>query len=470
VQYPALIDTSLTRSHPQLPRVLANGVLDLPFGAHANVSLSSGKVAAFLAYAGYDRKNDVATYALRILNDSACEVRAELSCVLKDGTLRAASPLVFKVPPFSMRDDHVPVRLDVIGRFERAIIEVRSDETCFSIEAPAPQFPAPKWIRWTLIPFVPLVLAGATGFIAPRVAPLDAPERVFAGSTMAIPYEASGYGSVEYSLTNRNRVQLYAGIASTPSGVLHFALPPRPGDSPYTVHVRMSSPFGFSERVATISAVAAPAKPQAKPVDVRPLIDELRVEPSPVHAGGTLTVSYGARATSGDISLVDALGATWASAPFSAAGTSVMHVPPAAAGRTMRVVLHVHRGAQEAQSSVEAMVLAAHEIDPAIATNKPAEDTPAASAPPAAFSIDLSSTVVSGGDTVTVRVHGGRDNVRIKLVDATGATVAEGDGSSGMLSLAAPVVQTPSRFYVVATVNQGVSEQSALKTLTVTPR
>lgn len=473
MQSSALTGTALAQARTQLPRVLATGVLELPFGAHANVSLASGKVAAFLAYTGYDRKNDVATYALRVLNDSACEVRADLSCIMKDGATRPASPLVFKVPAFSMRDDYVPVRLDITGHFERAIVEVRSDETYFSVEAPAPHFNSPKWLRWSFIPLVPVLLAATMGVMAPRIAPLSAPQRVFAGTAMTIPYEASGYGSVEYSLTNRNNVQLSAGIAPTSSGVLRFSLPATPDDSPYTLRVRLRSPFASVEQVATIAAVPAQQTQSHPPraLDSRPLIEELRIGQSAVHAGAPLTVSYAAHAIGGDISLVDALGATWARAPFLPSGVSVITVPAAAAGRTMRVVLHVRRGQQQAQSSVEAVVLASDIVKPIAAANRPAYDSPAAPPPaPAAFGIELSSTVVSAGDSVTVRVTGGHDNVRIKLVDSSGATVAEGDGSSGTLSLAAPVVHTPSRFFVIATVNQGVSEQSALKSITVTPR
>lgn len=465
VQYPALIEPP--RAPAQLPRVLAGGVLDLPFGAHSQVCVSSGKVAAFLAYVAYDRKNEVATYALRILNDSAYDVRGDLSCIFKDGSRRAASPLTFKVPPFSMRDDHVPVRLDITGRFERALLEVRSEETYFSVEAASPQLQAPKWTRWSWVPLVPLVLAATTGVMAPRIAPLNAPERVFAGGVMSVPYEASGYGSVEYSLSDRNHVELSGGMAASASGVLHFSLPAQTASSPYTLRVRMRSPFASAEQSATISTVAVAEKKRngMKMPDMRPLIDELHLAGSGVRAGRPLIVSYATHATTGDISLVDGFGVTWARAPFSPAGRSTLDVPASAAGRTMRVVLHVLRDKQQAQSSVEAIVLASGEAHP---PERAATSVPAA--PAGAPSIDLSSTVVAAGDTITVRVHGMHDSVRIKLVDGAGGTVAEGDGSSGALAIAAPMVQTPSKFYVVATYTQGVSEQSTIKLLTVTPR
>lgn len=82
----------------------------------------------------------------------------------------------------------------------------------------------------------------------------------------------------------------------------------------------------------------------------------------------------------------------------------------------------------------------------------------------------LSSSVVAGGDNVTVRVSGMHGDVRITLVDRTGTTVAEGDGSQGAMAISAPVVQSVTKYFVVATFTDGAAEQSVLKTLTVTPR
>jgi hypothetical protein len=470
VQYPALANSPIAQPAPRLPRVVAEGVLDLPFGAHANVSVASGKVAAFLAYVGYDRSNGVATYALRILNDSECEVRAYLLCVLKDGTRKTASPLTLKVPAFSMRDDHIPVRLDITGSFERALIEVHSEETYFTVEAPAPTFSPKPWLKWSLGVAAPLVLSAATALaVTPRLAPLAAPDRVFAGTSLAIPYDASGLGNVEYSIQDRNRVQLSAGMAQGLSGVLHFAIPSNREGSPYTVHVRVRSPFATTEQVATIAAVAAPSNGPAHAPDQRPLIDELRV-PSAARAGDSLRISYATRATSGDISLVDSSGATWTKQPLSLTGNATVNVPEAAAGRTVRVVLHAQNGKQQAQSSVETIVLASDTVQrpqpEAAQQPHPAAPRPPTNTP----TMTVSSTVVAGGDSIIVRVGGMRGDVRITLEDQSGASVAQGDGSQGALSITAPIVRTTSRYYVVAAFRDGVGEQSIIKPLVVTPR
>ena len=451
--------------------MLAQSVHELPFGSQAQVAVSTGKVAAFLAYVGYDPKIQIATYALRILNDSASPVQAQLSCILRDGTQRSASPLTFKVAPYAMRDDYVPVRLDITGRFERAVVEVISEDTYFTVEALPPPSPRRNWLRWGAAAFLPLVVAGTAGAMTPRVAPLTAPERAYAGSSIAVPYEASGYGNIEYSFTSRNGVQISAGIASDKSGILRFALPAEPSGSPYTVRVRIRSPFSSAEQSATVAmiAMAVPKPASAEPKPQPALIDDVRMEPPAVHAGTPITVKYSAHTTDGDVSLIDSDGATWERVPLSSSGSSVLSVPAAAAGRTMRVVVHAQQGGQQAQKTLVAMVLAAEQIHtPAPAQGQGAIAPP--SMPTSTPTLSLSSTVAAAGDTVSVRVGGMHGDVRITLTDSAGTTVAEGDGSDGALSLAAPNVRAVTKYFVVATFSDGVAQQSVVKPLVVTPR
>ena len=461
VQYPALAPPLLPAL--QRPRTLAQSLSELPFGSQSQVAVATGKVAAFLAYAGYDRKTGVASYALRVLNDSASPVSAQLWCVMRDGTQRSASPLTFKVAPYAMRDDLIPVRLDITGRFERAVVEVVSDDTYFTVEASSPPPLRVPWMRWSAAALLPVVAAGTIGAMSPRVAPLNAPEKAYAGTSIAVPYEASGYGSVEYSLTARDGVQLAAGLADGRGGVLKFVLPAQSGGSPYTVHVRMRSPFASAEQSATVAAVAVAAKPARATAEQPALIDELRVAPEPVRAGQSLRVEYAAHATDGEVALVDASGATWSVAAFSPAGVSLLQVPAAAAGRTMRVVLRVQRGKSQAQSSVDAMVLASDRVQQPKAPAAPAKHD-------AAPAMSLSSTVAAAGETIDVHLSGMHGDVSVTVTDATGATVAQGDGSEGTVAIAAPMVRSVTSYFVVASFTDGFGQQSIVKRLVVTPR
>ncbi len=94
---------------------------------------------------------------------------------------------------------------------------------------------------------------------------------------------------------------------------------------------------------------------------------------------------------------------------------------------------------------------------------------PVASA--ATAQLSLSSQVVSPGDTVVANVTGVSGDVRITMMTAAGATVAQGDaGDSGGVTLTAPNVSTPTTFFVVATLTNGIAQQSVVKRLVVTPR
>jgi hypothetical protein len=132
----------------------------------------------------------------------------------------------------------------------------------------------------------------------------------------------------------------------------------------------------------------------------------------------------------------------------------------------MRVVLYAQRGKQHAQSAVALTVLPANDVaKPPVAVEKPKH-------PALTADVQLSSQVVSGGDSVTVRVHDIPGDVRVTLMSAGGTTVEQGDASEGDggVSLSAPAVSAVTTYYVVATFSSGVSQQSIVRRLVVTPR
>jgi hypothetical protein len=278
-------------------------------------------------------------------------------------------------------------------------------------------------------------------------------------------------GSVEYDFDTSDGLQLAAGL-SPRSDVLKLQIPQDGVGAPYTLHVRMRNAFAKDERSASIAAVV-PRKPKkpAGPVPPAALIDNLAVSPSPATAGKTLVVRYATKAQSGDVWLLDTSGATWAHAPLSLFGTTELTIPPAAAGKDMRIVLHAQRGSQHAQSSVDVQVMASQQIT--AQANAPAPPPSAKPAPraPSTAQLQLSSQVVSAGETVTATITGVTGDVKVTLMNSYGGTMAEGNADEGQgVTLNAPDVSAPTTFYVVATLTNGVSQQSIVKRLVVTPR
>jgi hypothetical protein len=385
------------------------------------------------------------------------------------GAQLSAYPRDIEIAPFSMRDDVLPVRMDVTGLFDRAIVEVASEETYFTIEAPPPPRTRPQWPRWAALALVPMAAMGAAQMWTPRILGVEAPQRALAGTTVSVPYQTAGSGSVEYDFVTRDGLQLAAGLTQG-SGVLSLQVPAGGAGSPYALHIRMRGAFSRAEATAAI-AVVVPAPLKQKPRDgAGAAIEDLAVNPSPAKAGSTLTVSYVTKARAGEVYLLDTFGRTWVHAPLAASGISTMRVPQAAAGRQMRVVLSTANGKERAQSSVGVSVLPSESVAAVQSSPVPPKATahPAAAAP----EIQLSSSVVSPGDTVTVTVNGAHEDVRITLMSGAGATMAQGDvdSSNDAVTLNAPTVSAVTTFYVVATATSGVSQQTTVHRLVVTPR
>lgn len=462
--------TALAMPNAVAPQAaLAQTLTELPFGSQSQVQTANGRLSAFLGFAGYDRKVGVAKYALRVLNNTRFPAHARLFIEVR-GVQQDAYPLSFQIAPFSMRDDMVPVRFDTTGPYDRAIVEVLSEETRFTVDAPPPPPQKQNWYKWIAAGLIPAFVAGGMFAATPRVLAVAAPAKAVVGSTIRVPFQVSGNGSVEYDFSTREGVQIAAGLAQR-SDVLHLPIPANGAGAPYTLHVRMRNAFLASERAATIAAIGAPrtvhAVARRDTADASTLISDLAVTPSPVHAGTLLSVKYATAAQTGDVWLLGMDGRTWARAPLSPSGMTQLTVPQAAAGRDMRVVLHAQRGKAHAETAVGVSVLPATQD---ANLNQPPQPTAPSKAEAPALTLD--SQVVSPGDNVVVRVSGARGDVKITLMTAGGTTVEQGSvsESDGAISISAPAVTSVTNFYVVATYTQGVSEQSIVKRLVVTPR
>lgn len=456
-----------------VPRTLSQSLTELPFGSQTQIRVRDGQLSAFLAFVGYDKHVGTAKYALRVLNNTPSTAYARLFVDTR-GTQQSAYPKDIEIAPYSMRDDVIPIRMDVTGPFDRAIVAVSADDNYFTVEAPPPPRERRPWLKWCALAAIPLCAGGAVQLSAPRILGVEAPPKALAGAILQVPYQVSGLGSVEYDVRTKDGLQLAAGIGSA-SGVLSVRIPANGAGAPYTLHVRMRNAVARVEASSTIAAVV-PTTAAVKPSPVPgALIQSLTAAPTPVVAGKTLAVRYVTQASSGDVFLVDADGTTWAHAPLSLYGSTSLTVPQSAAGREMRVILHAQRAAAHSEASVGVTVMPSTKV---VAQHPAASDTsgtnpkPAPTTAPVAPALALSSQVVAPGDTVTATISGVRGDVRITLMSAGGETLAQGDADedSGGVTLTAPSVTTPTTFFVVASLTSGVSQQSIVKRLVVTPR
>jgi hypothetical protein len=435
----------------------------LPFGTRARVVLAQGDVEGGLALTGVDRRAGTAIYALRIANQSAAPLRAHMTCARSRDLPVLAYPLDVHVAPFSISETLLPVRLAEVGPYDRAIVKVSGADIAFTLEAPAPPRvnARKRWIKVLAASLVAILGAAFGAAVAtPRIDLLAAPARAFAGAPLDIPYAFAGLGSMQYTLQTKDGRQLAAGLLTDRQGTLHFVLPRNSG-SQLVLAATLASPLGTAQ--ASRRVLIAQAPPAIKRTAALPRIESFTVASPTIIAGAPLVVHYSTNAKSGQVWLIDETGRLWASAPIFADGITTLKIPQAAAGQQMRVVLHARNGATDAVSSLGVTVQPGDVV---------ASTTAAATSANAPLALVLSASNVAPGDDVTVTLKGNHGDSQVSLTDAAGNTVEQGDVPAGQdaVTLSAPSVKTATTYYVVASISSGVSEQSLVQKLIVTPR
>jgi hypothetical protein len=436
------------------------GAQTMPFGTRARVSLAQGDIEGGLALAGVDRRAGTAIYALRIANQSASPLRARMECARLRGAPVLGYPLDVHVAPFAIAETLLPVRLAEVGPYDRAIVKVSGADIAFTLEAPAPPR---RNTRRRLIAAaataIAVIFGGAFGAATatPHFDLLAAPARALAGTQLDVPYAFRGWASMQYALQTKDGRQLAAGLLTQGQGTLHFSVP-RDAGADLVLAANVSGPLG-AEHLARHIVLAPPA---AKPAAAAPRIDEFTIVTPQIRAGAPLQVHYSTNATAGQVWLIDETGRLWAKVPISADGTSELKVPQGAAGHKVRVVLHARNGSADAVATVGAFVLPGDVVTA----------DAAASGSQTQLVLSLSTDRASPGDEIVVRLAGNHGDARISLTDAAGNTIEQGDLPAGQsaVTLTAPAVTSATSYYVVANVSSGVSEQSIVRKLTVSPR
>jgi hypothetical protein len=440
------------------------------YGTRAQLAASGGDVEGYLALAGCDKRAGTASYALRIVNQSAHALRARMTCARLRGEPVLAYPLDVQIAPFSISETLLPVRVAEVGPYDRAIVQVAGGDIAFSLEAPAaPRAHSSR--RWAAIAASALAFTIATGIGAatatPAIETVAAPSHVFPGSSVDVPYAFRGWGSMQYALRTLDGRQLSAGLVDAHEGTLHFKVPQAAGRD-VVLAVNVSGPFGTKSTSEHIG-IAATAPQRAMAAPAAPRISEFSVVTPIVHANGYLKLSYATTAREGEVWLIDDAGRLWLREPMNSAGISMLKLPQGTAGRQMRAVLHARNGKQDTLASVAFTVLPDAQVDSAgiAMTNPPANSGKMPSA-----ALTLSSDTVAPGETITVAIDGKHGDTQISLNDASGNSIEQGDIPAGQsaVTLSAPSVTASTTFYVMANVTQGVGEQTLVHKIMVMPR
>jgi hypothetical protein len=436
------------------------------YGTRAQLAAASGDVEGYLALAGCDNRAGTASYALRIVNQSRHLLRARMTCARLRGEAILAYPLDIHIAPFSVSETLLPVRVADIGPYDRAIVEVEGGDVAFSLEAPAPPRSVQR-ARWIAASAASIALTLGCAFAAaastPHLALLAAPQRALNGS-VDVPYAFRGWASMQYTLQTKDGRQLAAGLLHSHEGTLHFSVPGSAGTN-VVLSVAVAGPLGRQTHMQSIEiAGSAPVKART-PAPNTPRISEFAIATPIVHAGDDMRFTYTTDARAGEIWLIDDAGRLWARGPISAGGQTTLKVPQGAAGRQMRAVLHAQNGNLETLASLGVLVMPS-----ALAPQVQAQTADAPKAPPA--QLTLSTDRAAPGDVVTVMLDGTHGDARITMNDGSGASIETGDIPSDQTAatLTAPEVTTATTYYVMASISQGVGDQTVVRKLLVTPR
>lgn len=443
----------------------SRGQRALRYGTRARLAGTTGDVEGYLTLASFDKRAGTASYALRVVNSSQYPLRARMTCAKMRREPVLAYPLDVQIAPFAISETLLPVRVADVGPYDRAIVEISGGDVAFSLEAPSP--PAIKqhsrWAAAAAGAFA-LTIAAALGAAAstPRITTISAPARVFAGSTVDVPYSFGGWASMQYALATRDGRQLSAGTTHAHDGTLHFSVPASAGKD-VVLAVNVSGPFG-SKSTSRRIRIAGGAPPRAMAASAAPRISEFAVVTPAVHAGSYLKLAYVTDAPEGEIWLLDDAGRLWARAAIDRYGFTAIPLPQGTAGRQMRAVLHARNGKADTIASVSVTVLPGDLLS--------STGSQAGAAKPAPAALTLSTQQAAPGESITVAIEGTHSDVQVSMDDGAGNTIEQGTLSAGQSSLvlAAPRTSTKKTYYVMANVIEGKGEQTMVKAVTVTPQ
>ena len=197
-------------------------------------------------------------------------------------------------------------------------------------------------------------------------------------------------------------------------------------------------------------------------------------------AGSRIGVDYGYVGDSGRLLLVDASGTIWSQALVNSHGHSALVAPRFAKDVPMRVVLEVSRGKTTATSRLGVMVAGMPAPQPTVvAMALPAPQPAAMPAVPAAVAkptavaegpIALSGTAFRSGDVIAIRSLQSGGTVHVALLSGDGFELFSADIAAGSRSFRAPDVTSPSRFMVTASSRSGISQDTTVIPIIVSPR
>jgi hypothetical protein len=434
-------------------------------GARAALQTAAGGVAAIFTLDGYDKRLRVASYGLRVANNSDATLTCRIWVVSAEGDATLRYPLLFEVAPYTVKSTDVPLHLDKRASFERAIAEVIGEGVYCMVEAAAPVtrmrvrlYPALAAAAFAV--WVVAVAASAFAASFPRISAFAAPPMALTGTTVEAEYATSGTGQLSYSVAAPDGRRIQGGSLTENSGAIPIAIPASLQPGAYTLQLAMQGTFSRAKEIRVLNTVPP------KVIDRSGAqITDISVDPIVARPGETVAVTYNAAGADGYLRLLGTDGTVWSQKPYSQSGHTTFTVPAVPSAREMRVLLHVIKGRSAAESSAGLVVALAK------ASTSQVDALGSSSSADTNGTFSLATKSVKSGGSVHVAILSPRNGMRISLTDTQSREVTGVDVGSdaSTITLRAPTVTMATRFIVVASFTDGFGQESIVQPITVRP-
>ena len=340
----------------------------LAYGSRTEVPVGCGSVNAQAMFAGFDRASGRATYAVRIANNS----EQPLLALVRFPGARTPFAGELHVAPFSILDTLVPS--GSTRRDDRAIVEVRSADVRFTVDAHAVARPKRRIVgMYAGAAVCASVLLGLAAGMLPHKAAARAPQpvvqtrvvvrhvadkpllddlevtpsSVVAGSALQVRYAARANGDV-WLLDDHGQVWARRDIAA--SGETRFTIPERAAGRNLRVVVSAHRGAERAQMAAAVAVLPDGANAAAAdPASTAPPAPS--VSPDRVKAGNPVYVHFPAAHGEALVSITDAGGSILEEVDVAAGQReAALRAPTTAAPGTYDVVISTVNGNTQEQS------------------------------------------------------------------------------------------------------------------------
>jgi hypothetical protein len=446
------------------------------FGSGTAMQTLAGSVSAFFALESFDRRRGVATYLLRVVNRTHSTLICRTWVISRSGDAALAYPVLLEVEPLSTSAMQVPVWPRDFASFDRAIAEIAGEGVQCIVEAPAPPRFNSEQLYTRLaaaslaVGVVALTLAAVLNGALPRIAAFAVPPEALAGTTVRAEYQASGAGTLSYSVLAPNGRKIQGGSLGDHSGSLPIPLPQSGSSGAYTLQMTMAGALGSVSETRVLNTIVGNGAHDAE-------IGGISVAPLVAKPGQVVNVAYSASGDQGYVRLMSDDGTIWQQQPFSRGGQTQLVVPPVTVSQQMKILLHVTKGRSAAQSVAGLLVVpaaASRTLNAApqiVSDDDPGTGSTGAPDSGANGTFALASPTVKSGATIHIQVLSPRNGMRIAVTDAQSREVSglNVGSDSTEVTLTAPTVTVPTRYTVVASFTDGFGQESVVEPLTVVP-